>query len=317
MIIYEKRTSTILFNILKSLNKDKRFLIPSNICPIVVATFLKAKIPYEFVDISTESLCIDHKLILKKIKSHPDTYGGVVFVRTYGVMDIFEEVFKQIKEVDQDILVIDDACLTIPRFEEPNTNADLILFSTGYSKFIDLGFGGYAILNKKIYYKTHILPYNEKCLLNLVNNFRRIEKNPIKFKYEDCGWLDSSKPSINFGEYKTMVKKQVPKVIEAKKHINRIYTENLPKEIQLPSKFQTWRFNILVPKKDLLLKKIFKAGLFASSHYQSLSNIFGNSGSKNAEKLHATVINLFNDFRFNANQAIRITEVINTHLNSN
>ena len=60
-----------------------------------------------------------------------------------------------------------------------------------------------------------------------------------------------------------------------KEKINAIYRSFLPKENTLEDTFQQWRFQILVPKKEMLLQKIFENNLFASSHYASLSSILG------------------------------------------
>ena len=41
--IFEYRSSIILYNVLMRLSKEKPFILPSNICPIGITTFLKAK----------------------------------------------------------------------------------------------------------------------------------------------------------------------------------------------------------------------------------------------------------------------------------
>ena len=74
MKIFDVRASVILFNILVSLKKqrffssEKYFLIPSNICPIVPAIFLKGKVNFNFLDVSLSSLCMDEDLIIERIK---------------------------------------------------------------------------------------------------------------------------------------------------------------------------------------------------------------------------------------------------------
>ncbi len=50
------RASAILYNLLVSQKQTKPWLLPANICPIVPITFMKADVPFEFVDISSETL---------------------------------------------------------------------------------------------------------------------------------------------------------------------------------------------------------------------------------------------------------------------
>jgi len=63
-----------------------------------------------------------------------------------------------------------------------------------------------------------------------------------------------------------------------------------------------------------MLKKIFKAGLFASSHYKDIGAMYGcNYKDKytNAKYSHSGIINLFNDFRFSKKNAYKISKLIN------
>ena len=52
MILFRDRATTILYEVLTTLNKNNKFLIPLNICPIVPDTFLKVGIKFEFIDIN-------------------------------------------------------------------------------------------------------------------------------------------------------------------------------------------------------------------------------------------------------------------------
>ena len=84
----------------------------------------------------------------------------------------------------------------------------------------------------------------------------------------------------------------------------------LPKEIQLPQSYQTWRFNIRVKNKSQILNAIFNAGLFASSHYASMAGIMADGSAPHAELLADEVINLFNDEHFDEEKAQKICDVI-------
>ena len=101
-------------------------------------------------------------------------------------------------------------------------------------------------------------------------------------------------------------------MIAHKEKLNAVYRKMLPSAIQLPDAYQHWRFNILTDKKNEILKALFAEGLFASSHYKSLSK-----DCLIARNLHEHVLNLFNDQYFTAEQAIRTCEIINAFLNKN
>jgi hypothetical protein len=50
-----------------------------------------------------------------------------------------------VKSLDQNLCIIDDCCLCIPELVDSlPENVDLCLYSTGYAKFIELSYGGYA-----------------------------------------------------------------------------------------------------------------------------------------------------------------------------
>ena len=83
-LLFESRSSVILYNFLIGLSNKKPFILPANICPIVIATFEKAKVPYSFIDICLKTYEMDKFSLLKKIKKSPDYFGGVLWVRGYG-----------------------------------------------------------------------------------------------------------------------------------------------------------------------------------------------------------------------------------------
>ncbi len=321
MLVYESRASLILFNVLKTLNTSKIFLLPLNVCPIVPAVFLKANISFEFIDISNESLCMDPLKLYVKLKSN-EKYGGVLFVKTFGTELNSEIIFNNIKEINKDIFIIDDRCLSIPEFDDNinASNADLILYSTGYSKFIDLGWGGFGYINENMKYNSHLLNYDELALDELTSQFQVSLANNSKIVYSDTDWLGSNeKLFTSFDEYKRAVEAKIKPMQEHKKKLDSIYKNGLPSEIILGDKFNTWRFSILIENKNILLDCIFENNLFASSHYSSLEYMFSHNVSEksNAFRIHENIVNLFNDFRYTVEEAERTVRVINNFLKDN
>src|SRR5690554_932947 len=126
-VFFESRASYILFNLFKNLNGGI-VMLPANICPVVPATLLKAGVLFEFVDIERSTLSMDFNLILERIKISPTLYSGIIYVRTYGYTEFDAEIFfQEVKSLNEDILIVDDHCLSVPVFDPWETCADVLL----------------------------------------------------------------------------------------------------------------------------------------------------------------------------------------------
>jgi len=160
MILFEDRAASVLYKVLKSINNNN-FLLPLNICPIVPDTFIKAGKQFEFIDINLDTLCIDEDFLLNKIKLDR-AIGGLLFVKTFGINFDTQPLYKKIKEINTSIFIIDDMCPCIPQFDYDieNSYASMALFSSGYSKYVDIGYGGYGFLKFKDFNKMSLLTTN-------------------------------------------------------------------------------------------------------------------------------------------------------------
>ena len=120
-IVYSNRASAVLYNFLVSNKITKPFLLPANVCPVVPMTFMLAKIPFRFVDID-ESHAIDKKKCIELFST--GVFGGIVFVHAYG--HVFENTcfYSLIKNIDNDIIIVDDRCLCVPSFICDDENID-------------------------------------------------------------------------------------------------------------------------------------------------------------------------------------------------
>ena len=312
---FAQRTSVILYNFLARVPKKKTFLLPANVCPIVPAVYMKAGVPFEFIDIDLETLEIGAENILSKLKENPEIYGGIHSVNTYGVNSNNGNLFQKIKNLNSNYIIIDDRCLQKPEFNCYAMNSDLILYSTGYSKYVDIDWGGYGFLSQNIlFYKNHSLKYEPSNLDDLTASFYESIKNQTPLEYKDTEWLGNTNFDKSFSIFKKEIMNRMPKVEKLKNEINNIYRNEIPNEAQFAEPFQYWRFNILVNQKEILFKKIFSSGLFASSHYYPVNIMFNQPSSPNAEKLYDHVINLFNDFRFSPKKAVKISKIVKTHV---
>lgn len=314
--IVEDRASIILYNILKELQLKnyKKVYLPSNVCPIVPAILLKVKMPFEFIDINLDDYCMDLAALLKKITPHQKLC--VLYVRNYGYLKEIDESLEWLRKKNSHLYIIDDRCPARPAFNKNDYSeaADFTVFSTGYAKYVELGYGGFGYNhNEDIIYKKRPIPYCADEYDSLVKEFRLCLESQKKFSYKDTDWLGDSNKNLSFDEYKKKVLEKREEIDKHKKKINEIYFSQIERAELLPEGFHDWRFNILVKNKKIILKKIFESSLFASSHYASISHIFNDDYSKNAEKLHKNVINLFNDHRIEKDAAEKIVEIINKY----
>jgi hypothetical protein len=313
-IVQAARASAILYSLLSNLEGRSPWLLPANICPIVPITFLKAKVPFKFVDISARTLQMDLEKAEALIKTRK--FGGLLYAHTYGEASTPNEFFASIKNFSPEMITIDDRCLCIPDLEsDPANKADIQLYSTGYAKIVDLNFGGYALINDDINYEPARLPFNPRHHEEVEQSYKYAISQRAKFDYEDRDWLETEAASSSWQEYRQQIKTNLMGSLGQRASLNQVYAGSLPAEIQLPDGFQTWRFNIHVTNKQRILDAIFSSGLFASSHYASLAGIMAEDKAPQAEALAEGVINLFNDHHFTLQQAEQVCKIILENLN--
>jgi hypothetical protein len=278
----------------------------------VPLVLLKAGRPFELIDISAESLCVDHSLVLDRWNaSSAPAPAGLVYVRTYGSLTDTSEFFLRLRAINPAALLIDDRCLCAPRFEPPDaSDADVLLYSTGYAKFVDIGFGGYGLLRDGVRYVRRPTPFAAAHLDELTAAYKEAIAARRPLRYHDTDWLDCRDPPMPWERYRQTVQAAVEASTSHKQTINAVYSSGLPPEIQLPARFQGWRFNINVRDKSRLLSAINAAGLFASGHYDSLATLFDGQGGRVAKDVHSNVINLFNDFYFDEPRAHKLVDVL-------
>lgn len=312
-IVQAPRASAILYNLLVHQQERSLWLLPANICPVVPITFFKAGIPFELVDISAKTLHMDleqaEALIAKR------RYGGLLYAHTYGEASTPTEAFRRIKNLNPQLLIIDDRCLCIPTTVADQENiADVQLYSTGYAKIVDLKFGGYAFMRDELVYQPRHLPYDQAANAQMEDEYKEAIRARHLFEYHDRNWLQTEAGLPAWQPYVEQIEAELKNSLDHRKQLNAIYAEKLPREIQLEEPYQVWRFNLLVKDKEQLLAAIFKQGLFASSHYASLAGIMSTDPCLQAESLHARVINLFNDRHFDESRAEAICDTILQYL---
>lgn len=272
--VFAYRANKILYNFIRSNNINGTVLLPSNICKDVIEVLKYAGLTLKFLDISKDTLCIDQN----QIKENIESASLLLFVHTYGTERNFDSLFSELKTIKPSLIIVDDRCLCMPELSLKTSSADLVLYSTGDKKQVDLGKGGIGYVSES--YKIR------RC------------------RIRDSSCLTNDKWELDKPLFET--KKQ--EVLKHKEKLNAIYFENLSCVNQLHNEFQNWRFNILTDKKEQVLKALFAEGLFASSHYAPHTYIHTYI---HAAELHKNVINLFNDLYYSEEQALRTCEIIN------
>jgi hypothetical protein len=308
-IVQAARASAILYSLLAEKGSQHPWLLPANICPIVPITFLKARVPFQFVDISSQTLHMDLEQAEQRVRK--GNYGGLLFAHTYGEVSTPNDFFDSIKKLSPAVMIIDDRCLCLPDLEpDPTDKADVQLYSTGYAKIVDLSLGGYAFVSDRVNYRAAHLPFRQNDHDEIEKSYKEFIRRRTKFVYQDSDWLDTETAVPAWDDYRRQIEQSLVEGWERRALLNQIYARLLPAEIQLPAPFQTWRFNIRVRDKHRILDTIFASGLFASSHYASLAGIMDDGTAPQAEALAERVINLFSDHHFTADQAEQVCKII-------
>lgn len=305
--IHESRASAIIHNLLLAQADLRPWLLPANICPIVPITFLKAHVPFEFVDISTSTLHMDLEQVEDRIKTRK--FGGLLYAHTYGEPSTPRDFFFSLKNIAPDLYILDDRCLCVPGFES-DAPVDLTLYSTGQAKIVELGYGGYALAQDHIDYLPVKLPFDPQDYVKLELSYKEAVQARKAFVYRDSSWLETTHPISEWRDYREEIENRFEPSLAHRNELNAIYRELLPFEIQLPPAYQMWRFNIRVKNKVNILQAIFRAGLFASSHYASLAGIMAEGYAPRAEILSNEIVNLFNDHHFDLQMAEKTCKVI-------
>ena len=322
-----KRAAAILFGLAKSSPElEGVYLVPANACPVVPMSIIKAGRKVEFIDIDNLAYSMNVNSLEKRIEDKSKApVAGVVFIRTYGAIDRNTVNFPKLKNLSPTTLLVDDRCAAIPEVEENSfieTGADVYLYSTGYAKYVDLGFGGFAHIKSGVTYasdqeeRSGFVPADYQILDKLCksclqdSNSRLLDLSLVESK----SWLDTSPLDMSWSEYKDKVAAAREKISSQKKLADQIYYEIIPDSIFLGAQFNDWRHQILVDHKEELLKKIFGKELFASGHYNTVARIFGSGEFPNSDQLYSRVINLFNDLHINEEQLIEVAETVKCHV---
>ncbi|OFY71832.1 MAG: hypothetical protein A3G23_14625 [Bacteroidetes bacterium RIFCSPLOWO2_12_FULL_37_12] len=284
----------------------KKWALPATICFSVPALFYSEKKEIYFYDFSIDN----SNLLEKKILLNCD---GILAVDYYGTEKTDVCVFKKLKESGK--IIIYDKCLSAPDFTinpELLNFIDLVLFSTGDAKVVDLGYGGYGI--------SRVLLKPGKYNAEVTKNYLKLDKEwdiafksnlPIQInRLHENEWVDISDNHIQTN-YKQGVKKLTGQIMVEKNKINAIYKAIIPPELIFTELSDVWRFNLLIKNRDFLLREIYFNKLFVGCHYADMSVHFNFRKKLNYSKfIEKHILNLYNDRYITPAQAEKCAELI-------
>ena len=312
MITTSGRASAVLCSFLKSRVFSKPFLLPANACPVVPLTFLKAGVDFEFVDID-KTHAMSQELAKDRIAS--GKYSGIVFIHAYGKQFDNSAFYRELKECDSQICIIDDRCLCPPTLtdEMPN-HTDLVLYSTGYAKYAELLSGGYGITHTELVDSSEY-EYSEAAEDKQQEYLKECLKDGKVYEFPaDYPWLSNAKLEMSLDTYFSKIRSIMVDVCHHKERINQIYRTLLPKSIQWGEEYDNWRFMVSVKNRNNVLDAIFENNMFAGANYPSVSYLFKKQSSPRAEEEAEHTLNLLNNHRVDEHFAVRICEVINSNI---
>jgi hypothetical protein len=274
---------------------------------------MKARVPFELVDISPTTLHLALDLATDRLKA--GGFGGLLYSHSYGDPFTPNDFFQDVKARHPELLVIDDRCLCQPALDVPETSiADVVLYSTGYAKQVELGGGGYAFVKPQTRYTMTSLPYDPTHYELQEARYKAHIRDQSLMVYRDDDWLQTDGGSTSWADYRQRIAANLECWGPRKSLLQRLYAEGLPQELQLPTEYQTWRFNLRLKDRDRILNAIFSAKLFASAHYASLAGIVAPGNCPNAGKLADQVINFFIDRHFDQARAEQLVALVRAHL---
>ena len=307
-VITGGRACSILYNFLISNRFDIPSIVPANICETVPATYEKAGLRTLWVDLSEADFGMDRNQIEDHIKS---CKGKAIlhFNHTYGAVTKADDAYlEELKRRYPSLVIVDDRCLALPDLAPYASPADMVLYSTGPAKIVDIGKGGYAFLSGEYSYDDHSIAFSEKteeAFEEYMKNARK-QKTKLDRSVLSSDWLDLAD---SCGEdYFGVVKKELVNSALHRKEINTIYASM---SFSMPLMYNSWRWNILVENKEECMNALFENGLFCSGHYMGLcGGYFDDLKTPVCDDLYGHVINLFNDHHYDAGQAQKTVEIL-------
>lgn len=314
-VVTAHRASDLIYEIARQAPQGI-WIVPNNVCPAVPLALTCAEADLRFVDIDPKTLCLGKDKVAELAKT--EAIAGVVYVRTYGANTAAKNDLDDIRKTLPNAVLIDDLCIGVPQTELPENAgaADVILFSTGYGKVLDLGGGAYGFFKNDMGFKIGGRTLAPQAFEDLLAQSNAAIKTgePVFANFDFTAPKLSTKdnpPAQDWLELSQLISNQLPDKLAHKTKLNAIYAEGLAEFTPLADGYHNWRYHIIVQNPAQTVAALFRAGLYASSHYAPVSRLWGVKSGLVTQKTAKNIINLFNDQHFTAKQARQAVGIIN------
>ncbi|WP_176767719.1 DegT/DnrJ/EryC1/StrS family aminotransferase [Daejeonella rubra] len=335
-MIYTGRGSSALYAILNSITvTKKKILLPVNICEIVIPLIQMAGFIPVFYDVNPATGNSD----LENIKAKYTGEESVLLaVHNFGAALEIDLISDWAKE--NVIFLIEDVCNALGATYKnvPAGNwGDAAIYSFGYSKIVELGFGGgltvrdsglrqkvielistfdlYSALHKEA---DHDFQSKLRNLRNDPGNQKPEIYRPL---YDDYAKfliyrLDNQNVTLIKDAIVDLDHILLPRYQKAMMYKNGISSSKISHIKEVPGQI-FWRYNILVEPqwRDELLKLLIDNTIWASKWYPPVNQLFfegsESGGYSGADLFSKRVINLFVDERFSIAEVKRTISLIN------
>lgn len=297
--IYVGRGATAIYLLLKRLNASgEKVIVPANLCYAAVFPVFYAGLLPQFCDVDQFSGNVTYQSVKDAITE--DTVAAII-PHMYGnpVRELLQ--IADLCKKNNIYLIQDNASAMgiSPKEYDVFTVADATVYSTGYSKTVDLGGGGvlsirdgdvddylldekmlpfppvYAEEELRLFSRIYRLLRNEGCKLGISEKIYSV----VKDHYRDCFIYRIDQ------EERGRVQKGIrllPRMIEQRRKAKRIYDESLScildKNGYVYSKGAVpWRYNILVEPfaRQRLIRRCLELNIPISDWYPSVLPVFG------------------------------------------
>lgn len=290
------RAATAIYLVLSELNeKNKYVIVPANICYAAVFPIISAGFRPLFCDVDRYSGNVTLKTIDNVLR---DDVIAAIIPHMYGnpVRDM-GRIYERLEQ-NGIILIEDCASLMINVGTElmPGTIGDYVIYSTGYSKTIDIGFGG-LLFSKKysldsievhegmlplfdekfeketaLFSKIYRILRNQRYESDLERDFYSCLTN--SFKHNFIYRIDTIKQKYILNEIE-----KLEKIITLRRSQHAHYYARLENKYHL-YKYEDnavpWRFNLFIEKnRDTFVKFCLDMSLPVSDWYPCVTPIFG------------------------------------------
>lgn len=309
------RAATGIYLILESLGiSGKKVLFPANICYAAIYPAVYAGNQPAFCDVDAASGNLTLDLVYKKVEEETDV-AALVLPHMYG------NPVKEIAAIKafcakNNILLIEDCAAAMGASiagEQVGQFGDYVIYSTGYAKTIELGFGGIVAsdcdLQKMERLYRQLPGYSEESeynqaffskLYRLIRNDKQQTIAPFLYRglYENVKdiyiYQISSEKDDEIKTALLRLEKEVAIRRENYQLYNELLNENgYIEKYVFEEGAVPWRYNLFVTKKRKeFISYILEQGLPISDWYPDVTEIFGVKGElPNTRSMEEKIIN--------------------------